>query len=114
MTALRTIGQNLGHLGSLITRAIFQMTQGGVALVGLAVAFSVIALTANVMQGAREACLAAGMNEYMAKPVRIEDLVTKLRCHLSLRKPAAEAELPPQRPPVFQPLFPAPFSVVAA
>jgi len=74
----------------------------------------VIALTANVMQGAREACLAAGMNEYMAKPVRIEDLVTKLRCHLSLRKPAAEAELPPQRPPVFQPLFPAPFSVVAA
>ena len=47
MTALRTIGQNLGHLGSLITRAIFQMTQGGFALVGLAVAFSVIALTAR-------------------------------------------------------------------
>jgi signal transduction histidine kinase/CheY-like chemotaxis protein/HPt (histidine-containing phosphotransfer) domain-containing protein len=48
----------------------------------------IIAMTANAMPEDREACLAAGMDDYVAKPIRSDELANALKRAKPLRKRA--------------------------
>jgi CheY-like chemotaxis protein/HPt (histidine-containing phosphotransfer) domain-containing protein len=56
----------------------FQATARIRALPGKTADIPIIAITSNAMQGDREKCLAAGMNDYISKPVRRDELLDKV------------------------------------
>ena len=56
----------------------------------------IIAMTANAMQGDREKCLAAGMDDYISKPVQRENLLRLLEQWLRL---GSNEPAPPQADP---------------
>lgn len=62
------------------------------ALDGDASKVPIIALTANAMKGDRESYLAAGMNDYVSKPINAKDLFTAIAAFL---RPAAERRAEP-------------------
>jgi len=54
----------------------------------------IIALTANAMAGHREEYLAAGMNDYVTKPIEIELLLAAIARQLNAAKPGSSAAAP--------------------
>jgi two-component system sensor histidine kinase/response regulator len=58
----------------------------------------IIAMTAHSMRGDRETCLAAGMDDYISKPIRGENLDAVLRLWLTQAEPSPEPPDPTSGP----------------
>ena len=58
----------------------------------------IVALTANVLKGVREECLAAGMDGYLGKPVREHELLSTIESVIPGLRPVAHTQVTPSAP----------------
>ena len=54
----------------------------------------IIALTAHAMQGDKERCLAVGMDGYVSKPVKLEELFSVVESLLQRNSPTSHKNVP--------------------
>ena len=74
--------------GFATTREIRRLQQ----LAPSARAVPIVALTANIQEGERERCLACGMNDFLGKPLKLQDLSDVIQRNLSQDTPSLPIE----------------------
>ena len=81
--------------GFTATKEIRRLEAQGTVLAGHGKRLPIVALTANAIKGDRELCLAAGMDEYLSKPIEPGQLLALLN---SILPEAAAPAAPPPTP----------------
>jgi len=76
------------------TRRIRQLELEGAAPLDCRTPVYIIAMTANALEGDRKKCLTSGMNDYLSKPVRRNELKVALDRHDQIRPTATAPDIP--------------------